>query len=590
MARPKSLVRKFLIATAAFGAAVAVLVGFSIQPRRLLLPPSTDDGAVPGAFHVHTNRSDGLSGPDEIAAAAARAGLKFVIFTDHGDGTRRPDPPAYRSGVLCLDGVEISTNGGHYVALDMPPAPYPLAGAARDVVEDVRRIGGFGIAAHPDSGKPQLRWQEWAAPIDGVEMLSLDTGWRLWVGESRTPAGKWAARRHLAAAILDYPFRPAETMAGLIRSDETLNAKWAAIAARRPAVTLAGVDAHARLDLQDDPVDPRYALPLPGYEASFRVLSMRVRPERPLTGDAAADGALVMRAIRAGHLYTAVDAVATPPSFEFTATSAQVTVREGDELAAGTPVTLRIRSNAPPEFATTVWNGAEIIGAEHREQDFTVPLAAGESGVYWVEIRAPGRPRAAWGGRTTVTSLPWIRSNPIYVRGPAEPVREAARPGATVREAIFNGRNTEGWRAEHDPTSLAVVDAVPMVGGLELQLRYGLAGGYAPGRVAALAFDAPGGIAAHDRLALTIRGERPMRISIQLRIGDAGDRWSRAIYVAPAYEDRTIFFDDFMPHGATPTPRPPLADIRSILFVIDATNFKAGDSGRIWIKQAELQH
>ncbi len=109
-------------------------------------------------------------------------------------------------------------------------------------------------------------------------MLNLDTGWRLWVEDARTPAGKWAARRHLAAAILDYPFRPAETIAGLIRSGETLNAQWAGIAARRPAVTLAGVDAHARLDLQDDPVDARFALPLPGYESSFRVLSIRVRP------------------------------------------------------------------------------------------------------------------------------------------------------------------------------------------------------------------------------------------------------------------------------------------------------------------------
>ena len=189
-----------------------------------------------------------------------------------------------------------------------------------------------------------------------------------------------------------------------------------------------------------------------------------------------------------------------------------------------------------------------------------------------------------------MTSLPWIRSNPIYVRGPAEPARAAARPGATVREPMFNGSSTEGWRAEHDPTSLAVVETVTMVGGAELRLRYGLAGGHSPGRVAALAFDTPGGIAAHDRLALTLRGERPMRISIQLRIGDAGDRWSRSIYVAPAHEERTIFFDDFTPHGATSTPRPPLGEIRSILFVIDATNFKPGDSGRMWIRRAELQN
>jgi hypothetical protein len=112
--------------TAALVAAVAVLVAFSLPARRRALQGG-GDGTIPGILHVHTNRSDGRSSPDDVAAAAARAGLKFLIFTDHGDATRRPDPPAYRSGVLCLDGVEISTSGGHYVAIDLPASPYPLA-------------------------------------------------------------------------------------------------------------------------------------------------------------------------------------------------------------------------------------------------------------------------------------------------------------------------------------------------------------------------------------------------------------------------------------------------------------------------------
>ena len=53
--------------------------------------------SVAGAYHVHTTRSDGSGTLDEIAAAAARAGLHFVILTDHGDGTRPPDPPVYRA-------------------------------------------------------------------------------------------------------------------------------------------------------------------------------------------------------------------------------------------------------------------------------------------------------------------------------------------------------------------------------------------------------------------------------------------------------------------------------------------------------------
>src|SRR3982074_1605662 len=164
--------------TAALLAAVAVWIGFTIPPRPIQLAAPTD-GTIPGILHIHTSRSDGLSGPDEVAAAAARAGLKFVVFTDHGDATRTPDPPVYRAGVLCIDGVEISTTAGHYVALDMPASPYPLGGEPRDVVEDVKRLGGVGSAGHPDSPKHQLRWIDWNAPVDGMEIINLDTSWRV---------------------------------------------------------------------------------------------------------------------------------------------------------------------------------------------------------------------------------------------------------------------------------------------------------------------------------------------------------------------------------------------------------------------------
>src|SRR5206468_12183125 len=143
-----------------------------------------------------------------------------AVFTDHGDAMRKPDPPAYRSGVLCLDAVEISTKGGHYLALGMPAAPYPLAGDPRDVVEDVRRLGGIGIAAHPDSPKTELAWSDWSAPIDGVEVINPDSDWRRWVQEA-TAAGegdryRWRARGRLAAALLAYPFRSPETIGSLM--------------------------------------------------------------------------------------------------------------------------------------------------------------------------------------------------------------------------------------------------------------------------------------------------------------------------------------------------------------------------------------
>ena len=138
----------------AIAVVIASLILLFLLPRAAADTPAPPPNVVRGAYHIHTTRSDGSGTPDEVAAAAARAGLKFIILTDHGDGTRAPDPPSYRSGVLTLDAVELNTTHGHYGAIGLPAAPYPLAGTADAVIEDVRRLGGFGIAAHPGSPRP----------------------------------------------------------------------------------------------------------------------------------------------------------------------------------------------------------------------------------------------------------------------------------------------------------------------------------------------------------------------------------------------------------------------------------------------------
>ena len=232
-----------------------------------------------------------------------------------------------------------------------------------------------------------------------MEWINPDTSWRV-----RAQAG-WRQRFALLEALLHYPFRPAETIAGLLTgSDETLT-QWLAVAKKRRVVGLAGVDAHAKLALRNsDPGDNRWSIPLPSYEALFRTLSVHVTLEQPLSGDAAADARLVLRAIRGGHLYTAVDGIASPPFFTFTATHAGGTADQGDEFDAGGPVTLRVRSNAPAGFTTIVWRNTEILATE-RSRDVTVEAPEGPA-VYRVEIRAG----EAYGG------MSWLLSNPIYVR------------------------------------------------------------------------------------------------------------------------------------------------------------------------------
>jgi hypothetical protein len=567
-------VKRLLWSAAVLAAAVAITTVVSLPPARIDLP-SAADGTVPGILHIHTNRSDGGSGPDDIAVAASHAGLKFIVFTDHGDGTRAPDPPAYRSGVLCIDAVEISTTAGHYVALGMPPAPYPLGGEPRDVVEDVRRLGGFGIAAHPDSPKDGLRWGDWTARVDGVEIINPDTSWRARVLEPGI-RGKF----NLLTALATYPIRPEETIADLLGEPSSLLDRWDMITPRRMVVGIAGVDAHAKLSPFDlDPGDNRYALPFPGYETVFRTLSVRVTPDHPLTGDAVSDAESLLGAVRSGHLYTAVDAIASPASFEFTASSGTGTAKQGGELqSADGTMTLHVKSNAPASFATTVWHGRRAL-ATRREPDFTV-TAPSAPGAYRVEIRATDR-----------TGDPlWIVSNPIYVRGPVgleeDPIAANLADGGQLFPA-----EPFGWSVEHDPASKADLEVLPGQSGPEMRFRYTLGSDPAVRPGVAIAAP-PAAIAPNNRLALTIRSEHPMRLAVQLRGGSdpsREERWQRSVYVDQHERQVVIDFGEMIPVGSALADHPPLDQTPSVVLMVDTANAKPGSSGAVWIRRAAFQ-
>jgi hypothetical protein len=562
--------------------AAVVVWGLSLPPKRAALERAWDDGSVRSVLHVHSRASDGRGTLDDIAAAAAAAGVKFVVVTDHGDGTRKTEPPSYRSGVLLVEGVEISTRGGHYVAVGMPRSPYPLGGEAADVVDDVRRLGGFGIAAHPDSPKPELRWSDWTAPVDAVELLNLDTSWRVHAFGGGA-VSKWLLLR----SLLGYPVRGGEAIAQLLTASPALRERWLAMADQRPVVALAGADAHAKLALRDtEPGDNSFSVPIPDYESSFEALSVHLRPARPLTGDAAVDAELLVDALRAGRSYVSIDGWASPPAFEFTASNAAVTVREGDRIDAGSPVTLHVRSNAPGGYATQVWRGSQLL-TERSEREIDIDAGA-EPGVYTVQVV---RPNGA--------GLPaWITSNPIYVgRGAhraissSEPAQGPAPLVAAAGGALFDGQTLTGWSYEADANSLAVVDVAPLVAGNRIRLRYGLAGGAAVGQYAAAAVATPRGVDAANGVAFVVRAEEPMRISVQVRAevaGSAPERWERSVYVDATDAERVVRFDQMKPVGVTHTQTPPPAGVRAIMFVVDTTNSKPGTSGRLWLGDVRL--
>jgi hypothetical protein len=552
------MMRKALVVTAAIVAAVIFFLLMTLPPRPVAVTPAVDPGlqrrTMGGAYHVHSTRSDGSADKDAIAAAASHAGLTFVIFTDHGDGMRPPDPPAYLHGVLCLDAVEISTDGGHYVALDMAPAPYPLGGEPSAVVEDVRRLGGFGIAAHPDSPRAQLAWRDWAADIDGIEWLSADTEWR---NES------WPA---IARSLFDYPWRPGPALASLLDRPSRTLARWDKLAVRRPVVGLAGHDAHGGIGRGAEEGGARRSAVggIPSYEASFRAFSTRAILDRPPTGEAAADARQLLDAIRSGRVFTAIDAMAAPGFIDYQA-------RQGDSapllMGSASPVgaaAISVKTSMPPGATIVIVGGGEEL-MRSQTSPFVTGLEPPGRGAFRVEVRVPGAP-----GNPPV---PWLVSNPIYFLSPrAEPAPPPA--DATVIPIPAD----VAWHVEKDPESRGTLTA----SGDGVTLDYTLGAGDRASQFAALVANLQMRAPQFSRVRLTASAVRPGRLSVQLRFPQGGgERWAKSVYVDSVPREIAVAIGDMRPADRQPGPVPDPSSAAALLFVADLTNARPGDANSI---------
>ena len=560
MRRP-SLVLQLLLGLLA---SAAIYVALTLPPRAIRLQAgSPSSTTVYGGYHLHSNRSDGTGTPDEIAAAAARAGLSFIILTDHGDATRPPDPPQYRHGVLCIDAAEVSTAAGHAVALGLDrPSPYPLAGEARDVIEDIHRLGGWVVVAHPDSPKLELRWRAANVSYEGLEWLNADSEWR---DESLA---------HLAGTVARYLVRPPETIASLFQRPVQTLRRWDTATHTRAVVGLAALDAHARIGWRQsaDPHRGRTLAAVPTYLEMFRTLTQAAVLDRPLSGDGATDSALVLGALRAGHAFSVVSAIASPVAFTFLATANGATIPMGAWVGPmGTTATFRASVNAATARVALLHNGTEIA-ANRGHVEFSGSVTPG---AYRIEISFPG------------VAVPWIVSNPIYGGEPLQSRApdDAKRPPPVRLVSLPGG---SGWTIERDPTSQGTASA----DGRASRLTFALGPGIPSGQYAALVTSVDTALSQEgfDRVQFIVRADRPMRLSVQLRLpgGRDGQRWRQSVYADETPRTVVLDLQDFLPTGRTTSQRPIVAHVRSVLFVVDTLNTAPSSRGSLWLSDVAL--
>ncbi len=557
------ILRAALVLTAAAAAASMFYVGATLPAPPLRLDGPVPDTHVSGAYHVHSARSGGTGTVDEIAAAAARANLRFVIITDHGDGTRTPDPPAYRHGVLCLDAVEVSTDSGHLVALGLSgPAPYPLAGRARDVVEDVHRLGGFAVLAHPDSPRGDLRWRQQGIPFDGIEWLNADSEWR-----DDSPG-------RLAGAALRALIRPPGAIASLFGRPARTLQRWDAASMDRPVVGLAALDVHARIGWGDEEraEGARTILEQPSYVSMFRTVAQTVVLDAPLGGDAAGDASRLLAALSSGRTYSVVRALAEPAALEFQAfRQSRVAAVAGDRIpATGEATRLRARVPGAPGIRLVLLHNGRQAAAGHG----TLEYEAAIPGVYRIEGMFPN------------ADVPWLASNPIVIG--ADVPRGAPMPPASTDDGLTwipVPTDGEGWKIERAPSSAGEFTA----GADDVRFEFRLADDIPHGQYSALVNDVLRD-ASVTRLQFTARASAPMRVSVQVRLpgGRDSQRWRRSVYVDPSPRAIDLRLEDFEPADAPTSRRPIGVPVHALLFVVDTVNTAPGAAGTLWISDVRF--
>lgn len=358
---------------------VAVLAigyaGFGARVREARAPrPPPPPGEIRGAYHVHTTRSDGRGGLDEVVRAARAAGLQFVVVTDHN--VLAPGDEGYHDGVLVVEATEASTRYGHVVALGVPRA---LTTEERedDPLGAIERLGGEAVLAHPFH--PRRPFSGWGTgPWRGFELVSNDTSWyevlagRAWGKVARAAALlPWDGARAVLALSDDLSNERA-------RFDAELRA--AAGDPRRPAhVLLCSADAHG----------------YPSYRAAFEAFSMHLPVT--LSGDAAADARGVTAALLDGRASCVFDGLAPAGGVALA-------------RAPGGRAALELSVEAPDlsQARFTLWHDGVPIGD-------AAPAAQAGRAVLTFECGLGGCGRGAYRVEGTWDGRPWIFTNPVAI-------------------------------------------------------------------------------------------------------------------------------------------------------------------------------
>ena len=341
-----------------------------------------------GNLHIHTTYSDGTAEFGELAEAASKAGLDYLIATDHN--VYVGDHEGWYDDTLVLVGEEVHdparSEVNHYLALNVHEEMVSLAGDPQGLIDGVLARGGIGFLAHPyeRSGRyanePEIDWVDWGVKgYNGLEIWNYMSEFK-----SHLP--------DLSRALL-YAYVPKLAISGPYPQALV---KWDELLARHKVYAIGGSDAHG-IVYQAGPFKRR----LFSYEHLFRAVNTHILVSEQWSGDVAHDGQLVYDALACGRSFVGYDSLASTKGFRFTAEHDGESYIMGDEFQANGRVRFHVWTPGKARLRLML-NGFCVAETNGREMTY--------------DGRAPGAYRVEARRSYMLKSRGWIYSNPIFVR------------------------------------------------------------------------------------------------------------------------------------------------------------------------------
>ncbi len=346
-----------------------------------------------GIIHAHTSLGGHSTGGfDELIAAARDTNLDFVLMTEHWSDE-------YDTSALTLNGVYGRTlfiGGNEIDTADadrflMLPGSKDAAGFRKvktvDVLKQIHDEKRVAMITYPETHKT------WDSDFDGIEVLSL-----------KTAAKQMNPVVGLFDIIWTGPSYPALMLAQQLRRPTENMRQFDEAAKRRKIGLFFGTDGHSNvgIHLLGDEAGHRFvSIKLDPYRTVFDIVQIHVLLSRdtPLTRES------LIEALAARHYYAGINVLGDTDGFRFEAIDGGEAKQMGDELAYNDKLMMSV--SAPVPVRTVVYKNGDKFSEQADAAVFT--FKPDGPGVYRVEVYldqlglAPDR-------------MPWIMSNPIYVR------------------------------------------------------------------------------------------------------------------------------------------------------------------------------